>query len=353
MKAGFSLVEMTIALAIVLVVTGAIFAVMNPAYGAFHSQPEAIDMQQRLRVSVEAIANDLTMAGAGTGKYFPAVLPIRRGPIAGDSTTAFFNDRASLLYAPVDAGQTTLAMPTDAGTMLYVASTNGFVPNVLVVVFDETGAYDTLRVTAIQDAPPALVHPGGALSKTYAIGANVARVVSATYWLRADTASGASELMRYDGWQSDMPVSDDVTGLAFEYFGDPSPPVLRKALDESDGPWTSYGPKPPEIDVDDPSTLVYGAGENCTFAVIDGSTVSRPEMINLGSSSLVRLTASQLTDGPWCPDPADSRRYDADLLRIRRVRITLRVRASRTFFHPLPDRQSIFDVTPRNLSLEQ
>ena len=129
MKAGFSLVEMTIALAIVLVVTGAIFAVMNPAYGAFHSQPEAIDMHQRLRVAVDAISRDLTMAGAGTGKYFPAVLPIRRGPIAGDSPAGYFDDRVSLLYVPVGAGQTTLTMPTDAGTMLYVASTNGFAPN--------------------------------------------------------------------------------------------------------------------------------------------------------------------------------------------------------------------------------
>jgi prepilin-type N-terminal cleavage/methylation domain-containing protein len=352
-RAGFSLVEMTIALAIVLVVTGAIFAVMNPAHGAFHSQPEVIDMQQRLRVSVDAIANDLMMAGAGTVTYFPAVLPIRRGLIAGDSAAAYFDDRVSLLYAQPGGGETTLTMPTDAGTMLYVTSANGFAPNVLAVVFDETGAYDTFRVTAIQDAPPALVHAGGALSKTYAAGASVARIVSATYWMRADTTSGASELMRYDGWQSDVPVADDVIGLAFEYFGDPSPPILRKALSEPEGPWTSYGPKPPEIDVDDAATTVYGSGENCTFAVIDGATASRPEMIHLGSSSLVTLTASQLTDGPWCPDPADPRRYDADLLRIRRVRVTLRVRASRTFFHPLPDRQSIFDVTPRNLSLPQ
>ena len=147
-------------------------------------------------------------------------------------------------------------------------------------------------MTAIQDAPPVLVHAGGALSKTYAVGANVASVVSATYWMREDTTSGASELMRYDGWQSDMPVTDDVIGLAFEYYGDPSPPILRKALSEPEGPWTSYGPKPPEMDVDDPATPVYGSGENCTFAVIDGSTVLRPEMLNLGSSSLVRLTAA-------------------------------------------------------------
>ena len=41
--------------------------------------------------------------------------------------------------------------------------------------------------------------------------------------------------------------------------------------------------------------------------------------------SLVMLTAAQLTDGPWCPDAASANRYDADLLRIRKVRVTIRL----------------------------
>ncbi len=178
-------------------------------------------------------------------------------------------------------------------------------------------------------------------------------VVSATYWKRVNLAAGTAELMKYDGWHTDLPVADDVVGLAFAHFGDPSPPVLRKPLSDPEGPWTSYGPRPPDLGVDDPATPVYGAGENCTFTVIDGATVPRPDMRHLGSGTLVRLNAAQLTDGPWCPDPSDPDRYDADLLRIRLVRVTLRVRASRTLILPLGDRQITFDVTPRNLSLLQ
>jgi hypothetical protein len=236
---------------------------------------------------------------------------------------------------------------------MYLVSSNGFAPNALVAVFDESGAYDTFRVNAVQDAPPALVRAGGTLSKSYAPGATVVSVLSATYWRRVDATAGTSELMKYDGRQTDLPVSDEVVGLAFEYFGDGSPPVLRRPLSDPAGPWTTYGPKPPEMDVDDPATPVYGAGENCTFTVIDGSTVVRPEMANLGSGTLVRLDERQLTDGPWCPDPSEPGRYDADLLRIRRIRVTIRVRASRTFIHPLADREIVFDVTPRNLSLPQ
>jgi hypothetical protein len=43
---------------------------------------------------------------------------------------------------------------------------------------------------------------------------------------------------------------------------------------------------------------------------------------------LVRLSAADLTDGPWCPDAASPSRYDADLLRVREVRITLRAEAA-------------------------
>jgi hypothetical protein len=35
-----------------------------------------------------------------------------------------------------------------------------------------------------------------------------------------------------------------------------------------------------------------------------------------------------LVDGPWCPDAVNQNRWDADLLRIRRVAITIRVEAA-------------------------
>jgi hypothetical protein len=40
------------------------------------------------------------------------------------------------------------------------------------------------------------------------------------------------------------------------------------------------------------------------------------------------MPPSQLSDGPWCPDSTDPNRYDADLLRVRRVAATVRVEAS-------------------------
>ena len=84
--------------------------------------------------------------------------------------------------------------------------------------------------------------------------------------------------------------------------------------------------------------------------------------------ALIKLTAPQLTDGPWCPDAAAPDRWDADLLRIRRIAITVRVEAavaslrgpaSALFMHGgssrggaawLPDVEARFDIAPRNLN---
>ena len=47
---GFTLVEMLVSTAIMVGITGAIFALVDPARGTFRQQPEVSDMQQRLRV---------------------------------------------------------------------------------------------------------------------------------------------------------------------------------------------------------------------------------------------------------------------------------------------------------------
>jgi hypothetical protein len=91
--------------------------------------------------------------------------------------------------------------------------------------------------------------------------------------------------MRYDGDQSDLPVIDNVVSLQFDYFAE-------------------------------------GAA---------------------------RIDAGSLTDGPWLPDATFANRFDADLLRVRRVRATLRVRANQMFLHsPVADQTVHVEIAPRS-----
>ena len=133
-----------------------------------------------------------------------------------------------------------------------------------------------------------------------------AAISAHTYYLKSDLATNTFQLMHYDGIHTDLPVADHVVKLAFEYFG----------------------------------------------------------------ADQARLDPAILQDGPWSPDEADANRFDADLLNIRRVRVTLRVQAARAalrgpagmlFAHGgtatsreryLPDREIRFDVSPRNANRE-
>ena len=73
----------------------------------------------------------------------------------------------------------------------------------------------------------------------------------------------------------------------------------------------------------------FGAGENCLF-VNDGSPLPSPRLEIRGApgSALVRLAPGELTDGPWCPSDDANNRFDADLFRVRRIGVTIRVQSA-------------------------
>jgi hypothetical protein len=185
-----------------------------------------------------------------------------------------------------------------------------------------------------------------------------------TYWLKSDAATATYQLMVNDTANSvDVPVVDHVVALAFEYYGDPQPPLLRQPADAA-GPWvTTYGPAPPVTAV-----APFVAGENCVFAYDATAPQPRLPAFDDPGTSPIKLGAAEFTDGPWCPNDGDPDRWDADLLRIRAVHVTVRVEAapaalrgpasvlfahggtSRTADRWVPDEEVRFQVAPRNLN---
>ena len=73
----------------------------------------------------------------------------------------------------------------------------------------------------------------------------------------------------------------------------------------------------------------YPSGENCAFRIDEASGLPVARLPALADgAALTPLTAAMLSDGPWCPDEANAKRWDADLLRIRKVGVTIRVEAA-------------------------
>ena len=320
---GFSVVELTVALALTLTVVGAVAAIVNPARSAFAAQSEAVDVQQRLRVGVEALTRELIAAGAGSpvggqpGPLYdviPPLMPFRRGASRSDPPETFKTDTITVVSVPATAAQTTLAADLAPGaTTLTLMPTAGcpdrinlcgFAPGMTVLVYDPGGAFDIFVVDAVDDGASQVAVASVESAFTYSSGAAVVEARVHTYSLKEDAASRSSQLMQADGGAtSDVPLLDHVAGLTFDYRG----------------------------------------------------------------ASAAPIAASELADGPWLPDATAASRWDVDLRRVRSVGVTLRVEAALaamrgpagTLFRNagvatsvrawVPDQEIRFVISPRNM----
>jgi hypothetical protein len=188
------------------------------------------------------------------------------------------------------------------------------------LVFDRAGVGRGYDIFTVGDAAAGVVWRApdeGGFTQTYGATAFVSEVVEHAYYLDRSVPSNV-RLMRRDG-RSAFPLVDGIRDLRFTYFADPDP-MSVSAVGAPAG------------------TCAYAAG-----------SPPRPLLSVLAGQSLAQLSAADLTDGPFCGLPPN--RFDADLLRIRRVRVSLRVRAVGS----APSAESTafemtFDVAPRNLN---
>ena len=383
---GYSIVELLVATLVTLGAMAAAIPMLNGMQGGFATEADRADLSQRLRIAQEALARRLRQAGGGAqqgsragplGYFTAAVFPFRQGAQGADPAGTFRPDTLTVVSAAsATAAQTTIRQPLAglSGSAFLNLDAGcppgdpvcGFAPGMDVMVYDDTGSYDTFRVTAAAGGVLQLQHTTLDTAQIYQPGATIVEAAIDSYYLKTDAATDTYTLLHYDGVGSDVAIADHVFGLAFEYFGEPTPPTLVKPVTDPIGPWTTYGPKPPPVAS---RTTGYEAGENCAFQV-DANAQQIPRLAALDAgTTLVRLSAGLLTDGPWCPDSANPHRYDADLLRIRKIGITLRVEAasaalrgpagllftragsSRTPSRWLPDQELRFEIAPLNLSL--
>ena len=207
--AGFSLLEVIIATAIMLTVTGGIFTLLNPSSSMFQAQPEVVDMQQRMRIGVDTLTRDLMMAGAGAysgsqsgnlAGFFAPIQPSRQGNSAAldDGPGVFKTDAITIFYVPSTSSQTSIsqAMPNVSAELKVNSEPGcpngenlcGFQEGMQVLIYDDTGAYDTMTITQVQDQAAHLQHNQQAdLSKSYGPGAKVVQYQDHVYFLDAAT----------------------------------------------------------------------------------------------------------------------------------------------------------------------
>ncbi len=68
-QAGFSLLELMVALGVTLVITGAMYGLIASSQGSFRREPALIDRQQQIRIAMTRIEEDVLNAGLGLGTF--------------------------------------------------------------------------------------------------------------------------------------------------------------------------------------------------------------------------------------------------------------------------------------------
>ncbi|NQW05408.1 MAG: prepilin-type N-terminal cleavage/methylation domain-containing protein [Acidobacteria bacterium] len=332
---GFTLAELLVALALTALVMSAIGALAVGTYRLAESQPRLMDAQQRARVIAETLGRDVRQAGAGLDRgtmsgplhrTFAAIWPRRMGRLRPDGTNSARSDVVTLIHVPDTLIQTTLATDfPSSGMNLALSSCPGrasepvssprsllrssqpcrVAQGLSLAVFDSTGRLDLVGVLGSvgQEIDVRVLASAGGV---YRAGSTVTEVILRGYYLD----EVAAQLRYYDSDGTDYPVVDDVTGLVFEYFGDPAPPR-----------W----PRP------DPAVA------NCLYNQF-GDWLGGA-LLPTAADGLAVLPLAMFTDGPWCG--AGDTAFDADLLRVRRVRVSVTVSSY----------QVVFDVAPPNLAL--
>jgi hypothetical protein len=386
---GVTLSELLVALTIALLVAAGVVKLADDARVFFLVQPEVMDVTQRARVGVDLLITELTNAGAGaslgagaspgtgpgtgattgaeTGvgplvRWMPPIVPSRyqgSGSGASDPAGLVFSDRVTIVTAVEAAPLVSVrgAMIDPAAPVPIAREAGcpvgddvcGFRDGQRIAVFDRAAVFDLATVRTPAPLPGAplgsalLLHDPSMLAKAFREedDARVVQVRVVTYYHDA----ARNQLRRATGPRADAPVLDDVVGLSFRYFGDRAPPS---------------SPRP------------SAGAANCLF---DADGIPALGSLSPDDGDQAELTEALLTDGPWCGGAGPSggggggTAFDADLYRVRRIRVTLRVQANAAwargrdpnlFQRPgtgtafrllVPDYVMTFDVSPRNLQM--
>lgn len=380
-RRGFTLAELLVATTLALVLATGVLSVVSIGRAASNAGAETIDLEQRLRSVSEAVSADLAAAGAGpitgvfgrpVGAVVPCVLPFIVGPGGGPAETTRSDAITVFRAAPHGAAVAlAAAFVPSAGVAELAASPGcplgdlacGVRAGDVVLLVDGGGQADLFDVESVVGSAVQLRPRGPVSGRQAPAGAWLIPVTVTSYYLKAGTAADGLQLISGNGGSSELPFVDHVADLEIRLLGEPQPPRLESP--GSPPGRATYGPTPPPPGVDN-ARDEWPAGENCTFVMSGGRQESRLAVLDAGTG-LVILPPGLLTDGPWCPDAAAPNRVDADLLRVREVRVVLRLEAAspavrggdvRLFAHPgaardpsrwVPDRQVTIDVVPRAL----
>lgn len=222
---GYTLVELLIATAIMLVMTSAVMTMVRDGLARTPVVEDAMDLHQRARIAADAIGADLRAAGNGTSSGpLSAVLPAVEPRWVTAASSSASNGAITIRHVPPLAARSRLAQPLDPASSLAVLEPGGcpqlttacgFAAGMRAIVFDPSGQMDALVVDAIGPGVLVLGAAAAARLATYPTGSEIAQAVEASY-----TVDAATRQLRRSEAGGTFAIADNVEALTFEYFAD-------------------------------------------------------------------------------------------------------------------------------------
>ena len=231
-RAGFTLIEVMVALAIMAIASAAAFAAFELQQRSYLVQMRVAEMQQNLRAAIEVLSRDLRMAGYGTpgGFKIPNTIIPGAAAIRGihpvDNTAGPDSIYIAYMY-DMDPNQptgTVFSHDTGETKVNDNAVYQKYRASEFIIVSNRAAA-EMFQVTSDPAANQSLIH---ATSNSYndttlhtavlTSGNTVSKARFVRYYIATDNVTGRPTLMMDRMQGSDpQPVADDIEDMQFQY----------------------------------------------------------------------------------------------------------------------------------------
>ena len=211
-QTGFSLVEMMLSTAVLVIVLGSAFTMIQMLQFTGSDRADRADSHRAARSAMEWLQRDLLRAGVGIQTLiapFPVLVP----RVDGGIDTRSRGSGPSLPITNMTANKN-----------VFVADSTGFQVGQAVAVHDNTGSIEVGEISTI-DANPHKITLAATMSKNYdaADGAAIVHLTTISYFV--DTAGATPTLMRRVDQQAAQPIATNMLAFALVYFDDSTPSV--------------------------------------------------------------------------------------------------------------------------------
>lgn len=229
-RAGFSLLEVLIALSITLVVMALVAQTMSHVRRVFEAQTGLATASSATTLAFDDMAHELSRSGYGLGNGVDSVLPRVPGKPAGASSVTLRSNPEVL------AGHLRAALD-GPGEDVAVTSADEFGEGAIVLLADARGRDEVAEIVRVSSGAVALRsretadgefrYPFGP-----ATGGRVLALREVRYYVREVSGDGVSELVKEVVGVGTRVLARDVLSLGFEYIDERGDPIASAKVED-------------------------------------------------------------------------------------------------------------------------